>query len=209
MNEEPTAIDDAFDSIDQVFAAWVAEAGGRVESNVWLTPQSRVKLMLPKARTPQILVSRLLRDKSTGQYMARAMNWPFLLKLKGTCRRLALPICDRTVKRLILAGFVRGAQITNGIWLVDVESLHDHLMATSGPDADLFWTPARKARYSEVISRDRRGSDKRRGHVIKKRREKPQTSQSTSPRIKSKQAKTRTEKPTPQPTPTPTQLQLL
>ena len=151
-----------FDSVEEAFASWVKDAGGVERRSVWVTPAQSVVCLLPKQAPPSILVSRLLRDPATDQYFAKAMNWPFLMRLTNLPRRLRLPFEERVIRRLIIAGFVKGAVLTPGCYLVDVESLDAHLRAVSGEDGLLFWTPQRRERYREAINLDRRGSEKRR-----------------------------------------------
>lgn len=158
MSDEPDAIDDCFESIEDAVASWVKSAGPMDEITVWVTPSKSFRIKLPRCNVPKFLVMRLVHDKSTGQYFARALNWPFLVKCCDVPKAFGLPVEERVIRRLVIAGFVRGVRFTPKCSWVDLQSLHDHMTACSGPDGELFWTPERRDRFREAIALDRRGT---------------------------------------------------
>lgn len=148
---------DEYETLDEAVAAWVKAAEGTQEVRVWLSPGTPTLVKLPRKQMPSILVGRLLTT-NRNDYFFRPMNWPFLMRAHHLPQRLGICVSDRTVRRLAMAGFVKAVFLAPGCMLIDLQSLYDHMQASSGEDGAWWWTPERVARYREAVSIDRRGT---------------------------------------------------
>lgn len=107
-------------------------------------PGQTIEAALPREAVPRFGIVQLMRQ-SDGTYVPILKSWSNTVRLKlDTMNNLGLDVSYKTTRRLIIAGFVKGSLIAPETFLLDVESLYEHLQATRDPE---FWTEARKAQY--------------------------------------------------------------
>lgn len=130
-------------------AAWIA-CERRSPVDVWVTPNRVVKMALPTTRPPKYALCRVLAQ--AGGYVLHPVTLnPCVRKTPELCRRLGLDISDETLDRLIEAGFVAAQKPTPFTILVDLESLWEHLEASSMPG---FWNRDRRLAYMSALDRE-------------------------------------------------------
>ncbi len=135
---------------DEAVAAWIEHAGPLQEVSVWVTPEQSFKVKLPMSRPPVFIPFKLVRVPDSNQFLARPMNWPWLVRLSQAKPFLGEAFSEKVIARLGEAGLVRVCKLTPNTRLVDLESLYQHLMATMGAEGSGFWTPHRRALYHEA-----------------------------------------------------------
>ncbi len=129
--------------------AWI-KGERRDPVDVWVTPQRAVRLALPASRPPKYALCRVLEQG--GSYVLHPVSLnPCVRKTPELCRRMGLDISDETLDRLIEAGFVVAQRPTPYVALVDLESLWEHLEASSMPG---FWNRERRLAYMSALDRE-------------------------------------------------------
>lgn len=99
---------------------------------------------------PRYVMAKL-KPSADGSYrLEPSHEWTGWVKLYHVQSDNNLPdISAKTVRRLILAGFVDGLQPTPGMWLVKLDSLFDHLERTRMEDPDeTWWTKERRQAWA-------------------------------------------------------------
>lgn len=134
---------------------WVQKVE-RQTVNVWLSPTKQTKLHVPLGGPPQYVIARLFQV-TPGEYLLKPVSLePYLHVRAGFCQRLGLDISDDTLFRLVEAGFIRFIRPSPQRILVSLQSLWEHLEASSKPG---FWTRERRLRYLAVIDAERDRKD--------------------------------------------------
>lgn len=130
---------------------WVRHSE-RQTVNVWLSPTKQAKLQVPLGGPPQYVIARLFQV-SPGEYLLKPVSLePYLHVRAGFCQRLGLDISDDTLFRLVEAGFIRFIQPSPKRILISLQSLWEHLEASSKPG---FWTRERRLQYLTVIDAEK------------------------------------------------------
>lgn len=114
-----------------------------------VTPGKFIPLVSP-VYMPRFVLSKMMPCLDGSYRMEPAHEWTGWVKLYNIQSDNNLPdLSAKTVRRLILAGFVDGLQPTPGMWLVKLDSLFDHLERTQLDDPDnTWWTKARRRAWS-------------------------------------------------------------
>lgn len=141
-----------FESRDDAIAAWIEHAGPLQQQDVWVTPTQSFRVLLPMKHPPKFIPFKLVREPGTTRFIARPMNWPWLVRLSQCRPFLGEAYSAKIIARLGEGGFIRMCRITPQASLVDLETLYDHLLATSGESGTEFWTAAAKDRYHEAAA---------------------------------------------------------
>jgi len=135
---------------DEAIIAWIEHAGPMEERDVWVTPTQSFRLKLPLLHPPKFVPFKLMREPGPSRFLARPMNWPWLVRLSQCRPFLGNAYSEKVIARLGEAGMVRVCKLTPTTRLVDLETLYEHLLNTSGEAGTEFWTDHRKALYHEA-----------------------------------------------------------
>jgi hypothetical protein len=89
-----------------------------------------------------------LNKQPNGNRVPDLKTWQQYVRLTDDLpSRLGLDIDSDTLRVLCYAGFVKASRPTPFVTLVDVQSLLDHIEATSGDNAAAWWTEERRIQY--------------------------------------------------------------
>lgn len=111
---------------------------------VEFAPGQEVDATLPREAVPRFGLVQLMRQ-ADGSYVTVLKTWSETVRLKlDTLPNLGIDVSYKTCRRLIAAGFIEGSFIAPETFIMDLESLYNHVQATRDPE---FWTDARKAKY--------------------------------------------------------------
>lgn len=100
-----------------------------------------------KAHVPSLGVVNLVRQKD-GSLIPMLRTWkPYVKLTVDLPEKLGLDLTYRTLRTLILAGFVDARAITPRQTLVNVGSLFAHFDAVRDPE---FWTPERVKAWEDA-----------------------------------------------------------
>lgn len=106
--------------------------------------------LVPPIDIPRYVIARLTPTADGNYRLTPAREWTGWIKITDVAADDTLPNVSRqTLRRLILAGFIDGAQLIPGCWFVKLESLIDHITRTASEDPEnSWWTPARRQAYA-------------------------------------------------------------
>ena len=103
---------------------------------------------IPREEVPRYGFVKLMRQ-ADGSYLPILQSHGHTVRLGETfCQDYGIDTHTKTIRRLIVAGFVSGHFISPHALLVDLSSFHEHMEACKDPD---FWTPDRRKKFSQAI----------------------------------------------------------
>lgn len=118
---------------------------------VELAPGQETEVPIPREAVPRYGMVQLMRQ-SDGTYIPILKTWSETIRLReSTPHDLGLDVSYMTLKRLIVAGFIKGRLIAPDTCLVDLASLYEHVENCSDFD---FWNEERRAEYRSPASKD-------------------------------------------------------
>jgi hypothetical protein len=118
---------------------------------VEIAPGQETDVSVPRSAVPQYGFVKLMRQ-GDGSYLPVLKTWSETIRLReSTPTDLGLDISYMTLKRLIVAGFIRGRLIAPDTCLLDLASLYEHIERCQDFE---FWTEENRAEYRSPASKD-------------------------------------------------------
>lgn len=118
---------------------------------VEIAPGNETEVSIPRSSVPRYGFVQLMRQ-SDGTYIPILKTWSETIRLReSTPTDLGLDISYMTLKRLIVAGFIRGRLIAPDTCLLDLASLYEHIEGCRDFE---FWTEENRANYRSPASKD-------------------------------------------------------
>lgn len=115
-----------------------------------IAPGQKIKTKVPRECLTSFGMVRL-NQQPGGHRVPDLRTWQRLVRLTDDLpARLGLDIDSDTLRVLCYAGFVQASRPTPFVTLVDVQSIMDHIDATSGDNAATWWTEERRIQYRQA-----------------------------------------------------------
>lgn len=119
---------------------------------VELYPGTIRRVRLINQCLPQLVLARYVRQ-ADGSMKLVAVGDAVSGTVKlthGLPRKLGLDCSYFVFRRLIKAGFIQANVFARGVTLINVASLNDYLQATRTDSRTPFWTPEKRALYTQA-----------------------------------------------------------
>jgi len=114
-----------------------------------IAPGKRASVKLPCDSLTKYGVVKLKR--TNGTLIPLLKTWQGQVKLTHDLPALlGIGIDHSTLRMLCYAGFVKSSRPTPFVTIIDVQSLLDHIEATSGENAAAFWSAENRRKYAEA-----------------------------------------------------------
>lgn len=115
-----------------------------------IAPGKVIKTKVPRECLNSYGLVRLARQPD-GRQMPELKTWQQWVRLTDDLpERLGLDMDSDTLRVLCYAGFVKASRPSPFVTLLDVQSLLDHLEATTGDNAATWWTEERRIQYRQA-----------------------------------------------------------
>lgn len=103
---------------------------------------------LPRTAVPKYGFVHLMRQPD-GSYTPVLQSWGEMIRMTSDLpHRIGLNTDYSTLRRLLIAGFIKYRHFSPGTILIDLQSLYEHMDACKDPE---FWTPERIKRYRQAL----------------------------------------------------------
>ena len=114
-----------------------------------LAPGKRGSVKLPSEALTKFGFVKLKRKD--GGLFPVLKTWQGVVRLTDDLpEKLGIGMDSQTLRTLCYAGFVKSSRPTPFVTLIDIQSLLDHIEATTGEGAGEFWTEANRRRYARA-----------------------------------------------------------
>ena len=124
---------------------------GRFEGELELAPGQKVVPLPDEVEASRVaMVDWQPQGDNTYRPVAR-IHERWMRLSQETVRRLGMGLSYKTLARLIRADFVRGRQVSPGVWLVDLVSYEAHCQAVE-EDPECWEHPDNLERYKRALA---------------------------------------------------------